>query len=270
MPKNDASSINKNKICQLLSNHYTKILYILCLIKYVYNLEKHGDNSLAGIIFSNIRILDNELEIKYCALDHRDYSRDDLKIDFSKLEGMIFFTNYFLTKDESKNFIAILKTILSKKAKSQLKEDICEYLVNNKVDEIKDLYFYKYKEKLVCELKGGELLLNIEKNNPIFSYNLCRAPESLRFKINTKEGKEAYNYYLTMKTNYDKNVKEIELLLKRIVSSEGILKELTKDELDNIIKQIKIKVQVFYIRTIIDYQNLFDIVKKIPLAFFIR
>ena len=57
--------LTKKEVCNKISNHYIKILYIMCLVKYVYNLEKSGDLSIAGIIFRNIKIVDDMMQIYF-------------------------------------------------------------------------------------------------------------------------------------------------------------------------------------------------------------
>lgn len=297
LPKHEDESkknITKKEVCEMISDHYIKILYILCLIKYVYNLEKNGDMSIAGIIFGNIKILKDELLIQYCELPHSDYSKEDKhKIDFSKLKGMSFFTQYFLTIKESNIFIGILKSVLSKSKKPHMKEKICNYVLNNRspqVEAIKNLYETKYKERINCgtpalighdmieerhqkQIKLSNLFLYIEKENPVFSYDLCRSIGSYRFKTTSPEGKDAFKLYITMKKNYDKNISDVEKILNSIVEKSDNkynLKDITKDELDIIINDVKSKIQLFYIQTIVDYQNLFDHVKKMPPQLFIQ
>jgi hypothetical protein len=262
LPKEDSKQINKDKICQMIRNHYIKILYILCLIKYVYNLENNGDLSLAGIVFGNIRIVQDEMTIQFCELPHKDYSTEEsIKIDFSKLKGMEFFTKYFLDANESNIFLGILKSALSRAKKNNFKHQICKC---NNINDMKELYQKHFNEKLMC---GGNLNIYIAPNNPVFSYDLCRAVGTIRFKITTKAGKEILNQYNIMKKNYDKNINDIETILNELVLSNKdtfVLKDITKERLETIIEHVKSKIQIFYIQTILDYQHLLDNIQLLP------
>lgn len=273
-------NLNKKQVCEMISNHYMKILYIICLIKYVYNLENNGDKSIAGIVFENIRITDDIFQIQYCAIPHKDYSKDGkdaYKIDFSHLDGISFFTKYFLSAEESNAFVSILRSVLGRAKKKQMREKLCRYFGSTKdpsLEEMRGLYTKKYKEKLSCQ-KGGSmtnLYLYIEKDNPVFSQGYCRAPDFKKFKTTTPEGKRIVSLYNAMKDNYKKNIAEIERTLSMIVETTRagcFLKDITKEELDRIIQLVKTRVQVFYVQSIIDYQNLLDEVNKLPKHLFI-
>lgn len=283
IPKDEDTKVQKREICQRISNHYMKILYILCLLKYVYNIEKHGDYSIAGIVFRNIRIINQEImEINFCNIPHKDYSKqgqDVYKIDFSKLEGLKFLTEYFLDKQESSGFVRILRQILGRKAKGQVKNAVCDYLNINKDTEyakqLETVYFNRFKETLRCTpnqtVSSGStpnLMMYVEKDNPVFSKDHCFEMHKLVIPLRTKEGGQVIALYETMKSNYQANIKAVEKLLQSLVVKNKIgeyeLKDLDKDELDGIISKVKKTIQLYYIQSILDYQNLLDLCKKIP------
>lgn len=292
IPKNEEKQvdarINKRQVCEMISNHYMKVLYILCLVKYVYNIEKHGDFSISGIVFRNLKIVDGGLlEINFCSLPHKDYKRsgDDVyKIDFGQLEGLRFLSDYFLDSEESRAFVKILKNVLARNPKNRVKDALCDYIVNhgihgNDKTELEKLFQQRYREKLVCapakqqpksleKRKQPSLFLRIERDNPVFSRDYCFAIHKLVIPLNTKDGQRVLQQYNTMLKNYKTNVTTIEKLIQLLVnktkSGSFELKDLTKPELDDIIYKVKKTIQLYYVQSILDYQNLLDLCKTIP------
>jgi hypothetical protein len=253
----------------------------MCLVKYVYNLEKSGDLSIAGIIFRNIKIVDDMMQIYFCGLPHKTYDKsssnsDVYKIDFSKLEGLKFFTQYFLTATESQTFIGILKTVLSRANASKVKTSICHYINTHGAKDLgtlESLYLSRFpNNKLHCDIRnkkqnGGSLLLYIEKDNPVFLSDYCAAPVKIVIKLNTVEGKKILGMYKKMLANYDRNIEEVYTLLHKVVHKNNSVYELSdidKTKLDKIIDEVKLKIKVFYIQSIFDFQNLLDMAKNTP------
>ena len=256
-----------------------------------------GDLSIAGIVFRNIKIVDDMMQIYFCGMPHKNYHnkepRTASKIDFSKLEGMKFFTHYFLDPEESYTFINILKNILARSSSNKIKQSMCEYLSEHGAKDysaLEKLYKIRYpNEKLNCKhqhepimhQKGGntqhaphaltdpKLLIYIEKENPIFLSDYCAAPIKLVVKLNTPEGKKLLAHYKKMLTAYEHNVASIYSYLTRMVHKNSHtkiyeLKDIDKHELDMIIHDIKLKIKEFYIQSIFDFQNLLDMAKTTP------
>jgi hypothetical protein len=282
------SNITKREICQKISNHYMKILYVISLIKYVYDIERHGDFSIAGIIFRNIKVIDDIMVIDYCSIPHKDYSNPNPsqkdKIDFNKLEGLSFFTKYVLDNTESKLFVDVIKGLLSRKPKGIIKNYICEMKKGNMLSSkdlthIENLYVMKYRSPLVCSLGSGDtktsfpdgnienkvnLQIKVEKDNPVFLKEYCFNVKKTLVKTDTPNGKIIVNAFKTMKQNYNNNVKMIETLLNKLVvkKHQGYeLRDITKTELDTIVYEVKSTVKTFFIQSIIDFQHLLDMTK---------
>lgn len=284
IPKNDKEekltkyNLTKKEVCDKISNHYIKILYILCLVKYVYNIEKAGDLSIAGIIFRNIKIVDDMMQIYFCGLPHKNYNDpkvDAYKIDFSKLEGMNFFTKYFLTPEESSTFLGILRTVLSRSSSNKVRHRMCHYIDVHGTKDVKELEkMYKSRfpnNKLVCKQGGGggpvNLNLFIERNNAVFLSDYCGAPLKLNIKLNTPEGRKLMEIYKHMHTTYKSNIDDINKLLSKMVYKKGDqyeLNDINKHTLNGIIEDVKIKIKSFYIESIFNFQNLLDFAKKTP------
>lgn len=260
--------MTKKQVCDKISNHYIKILYIICLIKYVYNLEKDGDLSVAGIIFRNIKIVDDMMQIHFCGLPHKDYSgkEEAYNIDFSKLEGLRFFTEYFLSPEESSRFLGVLRSVLARSAPGKVRGRMCASPKESK--EYEAMYQSRFKTKMQCQQGGSKLNLFVEKDNPIFLATYCAAPLRIAAKISTPQGKKLQAQYATMKKNYDANIKNVHAILDKMVyrSSSGSfeLKDVSKNDLNNIVDDVKSSVRAFYIQSILDFQELLDIAKKSP------
>ena len=297
IPNNEESSkvvikgtkLSKREICEKISNHYMKVLYILSLIKYVYDIENFGDFSIAGIIFRNIRIVDDILAISYCSMPQKDYSQKTQlnKVDFGQLEGMSFFVDYVLTKTESKVFVDVLRALLSRSPRGVIRQQVCGLLKGKRlrkedIQQIEALYLKKHGTQLECpsdktvapigtsqtfqeESKRPNLFMKIEQDNPVFLKEFCYNVKEIVVPMNAPNNKPIVDAFKTMQTNYKNNIKSIEALLNRIIVKKGLkheLRDITKFELDSIVADTKSCIQVFYLQSIIDYQHMLDIAKN--------
>lgn len=281
-----SQQINKKEICKKISHHYMKVLYILCLIKYVYNLEKNGDMSIAGIVFRNIRFVDNIMEINFCNVPQKDYSKslkDAYKMDFGRLEGLRFLTSYFLDKKEALAFVRVMRRVLAHGTKGGLASSMCGYKATSGVSaehvlQMERMYLDRYGEKLVCKQgaveKGGKeprsigLHMFVGKDNPILSREFCNEIHKYIIQINTPAGKKAVERYKAMKANYDTNLKEVERLLGLLVErGKGggyTLRNLGRAQLDAIVYKVRDTIKTFYVQSILDFQSLLEVGKKVP------
>ena len=267
VPHNKDSS-TKSQICQKITNHYMKLLYLLTLIKYVYNIEKTGI-SLNDIIFKNIEIESNILKIIYCKQPHKDYSsKNNMKIDFKNLQGLYFFTKYVLNPKEARAFISVMRNILGRYNKTSTQQAFC----NN--GDLESVFLSKYKEHLTCKnitkplddaSKLPNLFIYIAQNNPIFSQKLCHSPEHILIDIN--KNPHITKLYEQLKASYHLNLKKINDLLFRLVEKKEniyILKDINKDTLNKLTDDVKLTIQLFFTQSLVDYQNLLDAAHKAP------
>lgn len=298
IPRSHESKVNKKEICKMISGHYMKILYILTLIKYVYNVEKHGDFSISGIIFRNVKIVDNIMEISFCNVPHKDYTRkqsdgddktDVYKIDFGKLEGLQFLNQYFLKPEEAQGFIKMMKTLLAKGSKYEFRNAVCDAVQYGSLNlkEFESMYAAKYGERLSCKeyhksktnkaassdgvitmnKKVPSLLMKVDANNSVFHKDYCYEIRSYVIPLHTKDGKRILDLYNRMKSNYDKNIAAILAVVDKLVQREpsGIfnLREISKTDLDTIIDMTKSVIKTYYVQSILDYQILLDEAKTV-------
>jgi hypothetical protein len=275
----DKKGLKKNEICSRIANHYIRILYVLCLIKYVYNLEQDGQLSIAGIIFRHITITKNTLKIIYCNLEQKNLKsftsgnfKDILNLDISGLVGLRFFVEYVLEREEATIFMRTLRHILARKSQGIIKNDFCDI---GKDPEINDLYKRRFSQDLVCNKNtqnGGniELIASIQKENPIFDSTWCYGLGHVTIPLAEPEGKEAIKLYKQMRARYTANIKSIENILGKLVDKTTTgsykLKDITKEQLDDVIALTKKKVTIFYLQSIVDFQDLLDRVKTFPNA----
>lgn len=257
--ENDAS---KKVICKKISSHYMRVLYLLTLIKYVYDLEHNGDLSVAGIMFRNITIEDDIMSIAYCNMPQKDYSHDDdTRVDFKDLEGLAFFIDYVLEKDEARDFAAAWRSVAERSGKNTLKTNLCKVAKKKVLDK----RLLSSLRSVGVQCGGSELISKVAKDNPVFAKHLCYDVKKIVLKLGTSNSKAVEKAFRTMRTNYSNNISSIEQLLNCIVApcfNGGYeLRDISKVELDDIIQQIKATVMLFYLQSLLDYQNLLDIAK---------
>lgn len=299
LPKDDngaatQKNISKSQICEKISNHYVSILYILSLIKYVYNLENNGDRSFGGIIFRNVKVVNNMIEIMYCDTDQKNFAGDkpSTRIDFAELDGFNFFTKYVLSKEESKDFMKLMRAILGRKNKTSIKFAICEALKNKTLSKeegslLAALYRRNYGEEIFCiksrpasqiethddEKKAGskrdiDTSIHVPKGNPVFLKSYCNLIENRVVDLSTKEGKIVKGIYDNMISNYRRNIDEIQGILTKLVvkhpKNQYTLSDIDGEALNNIVMLTKKTVRRFFIQSILDYQHLLDTIKNTP------
>jgi hypothetical protein len=279
--------ISKRDICAKISNHYMRILYVLTLIKYVYDLEHYGDYSIAGIVFRNIKINNGIMTIAHCSMPQKDYSQStkNNKIDFGTLEGMSFFVNYVMDKDEGKAFVDVLRSLLSRGSRSEVRKSVCGMLSQKKMDvalirQAEQAFRDKYGTELQCassETKEHQmsqnhkipnLFMRVESNNPVFLKDYCYNVNEVIVKIDDSKSKVVTNSFKKMQQNYKANIANIERLLNKLViktSNNGNmyeLRDIDKPSLDIIVDDVKSTIKLFYIQSIFDFQNLLDVAKN--------
>lgn len=278
--------MTKGEICEKISSHYISILYIITLIKYIYDLENHGDRSFGGIILRNIQIVDNMMKIIYCDTEQKDgvTASKAGKMNLNTLNGFKFFTQYILNADEARVFMKLMRAILAKKPKGQIRTLICQSYDNRGISKeefmmLQALYERKYQEQFTYNKASSALpssasgkkeidtVVTVVKENPVFSQPFCSAINEHSISLNTKEGKVVKKLYDEMHQRYRKNIECIFNILQRMVVKQGseyMLKNIDSNELNKILEETKICVRRFYIQAIMDYHHMLDTSKNIP------
>jgi hypothetical protein len=279
----DNVDISKQDLCNKISKHYIKILYIFSLIKTVYDLEHAGDDSIAGIMQRNVKIIgDDIMELNYCSVPHKDYDiQPSDKINFDYLQGFKLFVEHFLTPIERYAFLEQFKAIFARQPRHKVIDAICQDSLVP-LDAYEKLYskkFEKTDKKLTCnaerhnvkkERKTVDLMFEVVADNPILHTQFCFSHKKLviPLKSNDKETRKVEELYKDMHKNYVNNVDNILKILYKIVDRESedkyVLKNISSDDLEIIIKEVKQNIVLFYMQSIVDYQVLLDGAKSIP------
>lgn len=265
IPNSDLTT-TKKEICNKISIHYTRILQIIYLIKYIYDLENFGDKSIGGIIMRNIHLKANIVEVSYCDSKQEEPYSFNNGVNFSNLSGFDMFVNTFLSKDESKNFLGQFQEMLSNYNKRKLKRFICkDVIVDNEThNKIHDAIFQ-------CQ-SGGEntkkdIMLKVTPYNPIFSWNLCLRSKKRVATYNRR----IINSIRKLQSSYKENFSEVFSILNQLIifnkSTDSYeLKIITSIELDIIEKQMKRIVILFFMQSIVEYKNVLNTITKYSLT----
>lgn len=291
IPKETDTRINKTDICKKIATHYMKILYVLMLVKSVLNVERRGEHSISGIILQNVKVVNDLLQINYCAVPQKDYSKDVTNakyLDFSKLEGLQFFTQYFLSHQEATAYTRILRQVLNKSTKGQMQKVICDSSAST--SHLQELFTKRFGEQLVCSKRSDEtqhlevgnqgsplhvmkplkldLRFQVAAFNPVFSGSYCMESHKLVVQTKTEEGAKVLRQYNTLVANYKRNLVNIEAILDRLVIKERggkwVLRDLDKKTLEGIIMNAKEAIKVYYIQSLFDYHLLLEMGKNVP------
>jgi hypothetical protein len=276
----DKVDISKQDLCNKISKHYMKILYIFSLIKTVYDLEHAGDDSIAGIMQRNVKVVGDVMEINYCSIPHKDYEvQPSDKIDFGYLQGFKLFVEHFLTPIERYAFLEQFKAVFARQPRHKVIDAICQDSLVP-LDAYEKLYedrFKKSDKKIKCDpdvhkkqKNTIDLMFQVVADNPILHTHYCYSQKKLIIPLNSSDKgvREVVKIYEDMHKNYVKNVDDILKILYKIVERESNdkykLKNISSENLQAIIKEVKQNIVLFYIQSIVDYQVLLDAAKTIP------
>lgn len=267
------SRASKNDLCKEIAKHYIKILYVIALIKRVYDLENSGDNSIAGIMERNIKIVDMVMQINYCSIPHKDYVSQGTAadVDFSNLEGLYVFVENFLTPVERHIFVEQLKAVFARKQKYRVEEMVCnDTLVT--LDEYNDLYRRRYNKHFTCsnvhEFKrehSVDLMFEVAANNPVMHSKHCYSRKQVLIPLTNAARDEnikgLVDLYKEMRQHYIRNVDQVLAILGRLIvkdEQQYKLKDIDTAELEAVVHEVKRVVIMFYVQSIVDFQTLLD------------
>ena len=261
--------IDKDDLCEVISAHYLQILYLVSLIKFVLNTEHGGDFSMAGIVFRNIRVVGDLMEIHYCAAPQKDYARADKKVDLNSLQGMKFFIENFLSPEESQVFLQQLKMVFARTATEQT---VLALACRDTVLQLAD-YETLYDLRAKCgktnkprATTGAEsTLFHVGEMNFVLSGTMCMSRKKLVVQLN-RASQQVKQRYQTLLGNYRGNLKEVEALLGELVhraaNGKYTLHNLDNDRLQSLIHRSKRVIMRLYLQPLIDSQALLDSARK--------
>lgn len=270
--------INKASLCDVIATHYTKCLYLLCLVKYVYDLEHGGDYSVAGIVQRNMRIVGDLLELNFCALPQKDYERADKRVDFGNLQGLRFFSDNFLTPEEREMFTELFGMVVGRQVTAKAVTDMaCRGGTLLSPRDFEVIFgerpqcrgAIKRASKAAESAKPAALVFAVEGGNPILSSGLCMSKKKLVVQLGgDAKSKRVRDAVAKLHADYARNLSHVEQLLGRLVHRQdgcaSTLHNMSDQDLAELTADIKRAVVQFYLRPLLAYQRLLDLVKTMP------
>lgn len=258
MLKNENINKTKKQMCHDISVHFTRILRILYLIKYIYDIENNGDRSIGGIVLRNLKLKDDLFQLTTCDSFQEEINGIGKGVKMSNLKGFDIFVNNMLTKQEGQIFKAQLANILGSYNKKQLKTWICkDLIVDIKTNE--KIHNTRFK----CQAGGSpETFMKVAPHNPILSWNLCMTSK----KLIARQHPDLLKKFKLMKSNYKLNFSHITNIMNQLVyldidQNEFKLKNISHEQLDNIEKIFKRTVILFFVQSLLDYKNILNTIK---------
>lgn len=266
----EGRTITKHELCNNISQYYVRILRILHTIRLVYDLENGGENSIAGLMMKNLKILDdNVVEVNYCQSMQQDtnlYLTSTFNgfVDMKQLKGLHNFVNHVLSKEESKMFLTHYKELFGKNSNNVIAKQVCN-------DTLVDLQSYSriYNKTFNCQKtqsggndgvqKPSKLYFKIYENNPILNWNLCtRHKKNIMSMTN-----DLNNLIKNFKKNYVTNVSNVlkivtDITVHNKTNNTTELKALTDAQLSLIETQFKKQIITFFLQSLIDFKNILD------------
>lgn len=276
IPKTELVSTKKT-FCHNISMYYTRILQIIHCIKYIYDIENNGDNSIGGIVFRNIKANSDIVKVEVCESAQNDIKHFEKGVNFSMLSGFDIFVKYILSEEEAKVFIRQLSVILDGYDKRKLQRLICNDVLIN-VDEHSSLHKYKFDKCTYNTNKrqqsGGttpsvlennlnsDIFIKVKEQNPIFNWNLC----GFRKTYIAKNLKQLDSLIVQMKKNYKNNFNDIIKILYDLVyfdtgKNQYVLKNVRYDAIQNIEYELKRCIITFFMQSLSDYKNILNTIK---------
>jgi hypothetical protein len=259
---------DKKLLCNKISSYYSRLLQILLLIKYVYDIENYGAYNIAGIIDKNIKQTKNNVTLKYCKSSQPTYD----SLDIHQLSGFEFFVENFLTSKEQQSFMKIYQDIFNLKNVNNIDEMLCiRRIFENDVENViftqnmqceQNVHNNTFKHILNDEKVGQSSMLKIHPKNPILSWKYCSDIAEIHCKTN-----QTRTHLKNLQSNYKKNLQKILDILDDIVffhkqSLSFKIKQISDEKLLFIEKRLKQNIIQFYIRSIVDYKTVLQSCKK--------
>lgn len=262
-------TFKKTDLCKLISRHYAKILEIILVIKYVYDLENNGEENLANMTMKCVQQENNIMKVMYCKSKQSNLTADTL--NFSNLKGFKLFNTTLLSNKEQFTLAHNLQNALNgsghdgcddifftaKELKSQGVKTKCS--IENKKDKISKINAYPFVNNF--EFKVGP-------KNPILNDIICVSQQHILIDLRNqdKETKLVIANYNKMKDSYSSNIKKILECLLEIVEPNGSeykLRSINNEELNKIKRKIKQTIVQFYCNTIVNFH---EFIKSVDLA----
>ena len=172
-----------------------------------------------------------------------------------------------MSPDEARDFIAVLKTIMARDSASKSTRVLCS---QKSVKEYEKLFQHKIKcggGGKIRKQTSVSLDIFVNKDNPVLAKEYCFSPRKVLIKTSSSQGRKVSFLYKSFLKNYETNIEKIQSLLGHLVIQNKVkysLKEINKQQLDDIIHQVKQTIKLFFLQSFVDYQQMLDAAKLIP------
>lgn len=248
--QNNNNDTKKSSVCKLVTSYYKRILQILSMIRLVYDLERNGDMSLAGITWRNI-VYDPQSKlyvVAYCDMPQKVPGQNEF-VDFSKLAGFEAFVN-FLPGLEKTRFLLQFQRALD--ASFDVRFEQCLSTPGNQKCQSGE-----FEDYLTSMAQNVDFNMRVPAHNAIFRHDICGQPE----KFLVGKSAPASRTIEQLKNQYIRNINAVTNLGMKLVSMDSksgnfVLRDLTSTELDGIENDCKHTIAQFYIDGITSYQRL--------------
>lgn len=250
---------DKQYLCKKISLYYSRLLNLLLLIKYVYDLENFGSYNIAGIVDKNIKQTKQNIKLKMCNTSQPQHQ----VLDMNQLSGFEYFVENFLSPKEQQSFMKIYQDIFNLKNVNNIDEMLCvRRILENDVENIiflKETECKKSKDNTFEHIMDGDKrqtsIMKIHPKNPILSWKYCSDISELDCKTNNN----THEKLSILQTNYKKNLNNVLDILDDIVffnkkTSHFQIKQISSDKLHFLEKRLKQNILQFYIKSIYDYK----------------
>jgi hypothetical protein len=272
--------IKKDQLCALIADHYERVLKLLVLVQSVYDIENNGNQSIAGICFSNVKVENNNMFVSFCGQDQKDYKagmngQDYKDIDFSQLKGLKMLCSGYLEKREKNILLRTMKNMLGNRNMPILMDTLscgdglftgkeyAEMLSLKSTTCAKDKGD-KYSKS--ADINEHELMIQVMRDNAIISPEMCPTGSAhTRFvDMSNVKSREAVRLYHKMHSDYKRGLAKIKYVLEMVVFKDGAnwsLKHIDSKTLEKIESDAKRLIIAFYIQSIANFQHLVDQVR---------
>ncbi len=272
----------KAEYCSKIASHYNRMLNLIKLVHAVYDTNAQGEFSLAGIVFKNINITNNVLEIFFCAVPQDsqgnpvagaaakermypyalDHALRGVFVDFKNLMGFKVLVDDVMTKDEAQIFLQELQYVLHQSAGPEFRRLVCnDTLLDRQTvfpgttcDDVKG-YLAKNEHTI------DEFMLSVPSKNPVLDTRYCQVVHKVVVPFDAVK-----DQYTNMRINYHKNLLKIRditenELLERPDDKNPMawrLRNIHSKDLDALEHKVKSAVVTFFIQTIVSYHALLN------------
>lgn len=269
---------NKADWCKVISKHYNRMLTLIRLVNAVHDTHNNGAESLAGIVFRNLYIRNNVIEIFFCAVPQdsqgnsvvgaaakeivhphakgQSLTAQDVFVDFKNLKGVRLLVESVLTSKEAQIFLQELQFVLHQSSGPEFRRVVCnDELVDRDAlfpgVECKDMWGHLAE-------KPVEYMLTVPSNNPVLDNRYCQMVRKVVVPISA-----VHVQYKNLRRNYHNNIAKVfdiveKDLIERPTAESYRVRNLTAGQLDAIERKLKSAVVTFYLQTVVDYHALLN------------